>query len=95
MRLYVPSRSGTRSPIAGVTRPRTRSRALMREPTKTSAPNASQIGPAMRAASCVRMAKIQITKVSGAPISAANGTSVPRMRTLPGARYGRGRSGSV
>ena len=77
MRSYAPSRSGTRSPIAGVTRPRTRSRALSREPTKTSAPNASQIGPAMRAASCVRKAKTQITRVSGAPISAATGTSVP------------------
>ena len=53
---------------------------------KSTAPIASQTGPAIRAASCVRSAATQIAKVSGAPTSAATGTEVPRMVTFPGTR---------
>ncbi len=69
--------------------------ACRRTATKSTAPRASQIGPAILAASWVKSAAIQRATVSGAPISAASGTGTPRSRTFPGTRNGRSRSGSL
>jgi hypothetical protein len=44
---------------------------------------------------CVASATIQIANVAIDPKTASIGMSAPPMRTLHGARYGRGRSGSV
>ena len=51
---------------------------------KTTAPRASQIGPAMRAASCVSRAAIKIAKVSGAPTRASDGHGGPANADVSG-----------
>ena len=84
---YSPSFDGTMSATPGRTRAVNAVPRRLRTTTNTTKPASSHSGPAIRAASCVASERTKIAAVSAAPSQPVNG--------IPGARNGRGRSGST